>query len=346
MFCRACGFQNSDSARFCGHCGTPLQQVLVQPLSGTSGTPVFSCSPTKDLGQEARRVFDLSVGPIATQLRSIPGRGSSSQERSARTFLNAEIVGIIVYFSSIAEPVTDSQGGVFVRVCGTLQPSEFGRYSDAQARQFIVNMLGNCRAPDLFLYSLLQNYDQSHGTTFHSELAILYIEIATAVIAASGALSLKASTELERFKSILPATQISNIGQQSCQGNVVAQRSDDAKSAVALGVQDHNEVPSREPALSELDTLVLQDALNRERRAKAALRAVLQKNGCSEEQVETAMREVDDPTGLDGLVLQDALRREGRAKAALQAVMKSDGCSEEQIEEVMRSVDNAGDGDA
>jgi hypothetical protein len=283
-------------------------------------------------------------------MRLISGRGTSNQERSSRTFLNTEIVRVIVYFSGITGRITDGQGELFVKVCGTLQPSNFGKYSPTQARQLMEGMLINYPdyrvVPDLFFFGLLQKYDQSVGTNLHSELAIFYIEIATAAIAANGAVSLNASAELERFKNTLPATQIPNIGQQPSEGNVVAQRSDDAKSAAALGVQDHNEVPSREPAPSELDTLVLQDTLNRERRAKAALRAVLQKNGCSEEQVNRAMREVDDPTGLDDLVLQDALRREGRAKAALQAVMKSDGCSEEQIEEVTSSVDNAGDGDA
>jgi hypothetical protein len=211
--------------------------------------------------------------------------------------LNTEIAEIIIYFSSITGPITDGQGKLFATVCGTLQPSTFGRYSPPEARQFMQGISNNPNYrnhPDTFIYSLLQKYDQSYGTNFHSELANFYIEIATAAIAAGGLISPKASAELERFKSTLAATQIANIGQRPSQGDVVAQRGDNAKSAPALGAQDHNAVSSPKPAPAELEGLVLQDAMNREQRAKAALRAVLQKDGCSEEQVEEVMRSVDN----------------------------------------------------
>jgi hypothetical protein len=47
---------------------------------------------------------------------------------------------------------------------------------------------------------------------------------------------------------------------------------------------------------SELTELVVQDALNREHRAKAALVAVLKQNNCSDTEIEAVMRTVDaDP---------------------------------------------------
>lgn len=47
----------------------------------------------------------------------------------------------------------------------------------------------------------------------------------------------------------------------------------------------------------QLERLVAQDALKREDRAKAALRAVLLKNGCNEDQIDTVMRTVENDLG-------------------------------------------------
>jgi hypothetical protein len=45
---------------------------------------------------------------------------------------------------------------------------------------------------------------------------------------------------------------------------------------------------------TELDKLVLQDAMNRELRAKAALIAVLQQQGCTQTQIDEVMSKVDN----------------------------------------------------
>jgi hypothetical protein len=46
--------------------------------------------------------------------------------------------------------------------------------------------------------------------------------------------------------------------------------------------------------VGELDRMILQDALNREARAKASLRAVLEEQGCTEAQIDEVMERVDN----------------------------------------------------
>lgn len=68
------------------------------------------------------------------------------------------------------------------------------------------------------------------------------------------------------------------------------------RKIVALGF-DHKPGNKTEPAsddLNEIRELVTQDALRREVRAKAALVAVLQQQGCSQEQVDEVLRKVDN----------------------------------------------------
>jgi hypothetical protein len=85
------------------------------------------------------------------------------------------------------------------------------------------------------------------------------------------------------FRHILRAIENHDINQQKNRWMEEARLEAEKVKAIAS-----------KPELGELDQLLLQDAMNRETRAKAALIAVLQSQGCSERQIEDVLKTVDD----------------------------------------------------
>jgi hypothetical protein len=138
----------------------------------------------------------------------------SSQEQNARTFINQEILGTLIHFSSTTGAITESHGELFVRICGGLEPRKFGKYLRHDGQRFMAGLLNaSPRYRELekpFCYSLLQKYDEENGTGFHQQLSDLYIGIAAAAIGADGSPSAESSAELERFKALLEACKSLN----------------------------------------------------------------------------------------------------------------------------------------
>ena len=207
MSCSSCGFENPIYARYCGRCGAPQRP----PISVTQGgTAAVTQVNTNSLGSEARRLSDLIVSPIATELRAIKGKGGSSQEQSARTFINQEILGTLVHFACTGGAITPNHGELFVAICGTLEPRKFGKYSREDGKRFMDAPLKatpqyrELKKP--FCYGILENYDVENGTSFHTQLRELYVGIAVAAISANGSRTAEASAELERFKVLLAPT--------------------------------------------------------------------------------------------------------------------------------------------
>lgn len=60
------------------------------------------------------------------------------------------------------------------------------------------------------------------------------------------------------------------------------------------------ELVSRTQEINPIDQMTVQDALNREARAKSALRAVLLRSGCSEDDIGGVMDDVDGHQDGDG----------------------------------------------
>lgn len=49
LFCDACGNQNREQARFCGHCGQPLQAQVPEPSEKVGEPPLQSESKSKSV---------------------------------------------------------------------------------------------------------------------------------------------------------------------------------------------------------------------------------------------------------------------------------------------------------
>src|SRR5436309_8444227 len=89
--CRACGGENPEGMRFCGHCGAPAKAVEPEPAT----------APDEHEIAEALRSF--VAGPVAEQL--VEAGGKLPEERRLITALFADVSG----FTSLADRLDPEQ---------------------------------------------------------------------------------------------------------------------------------------------------------------------------------------------------------------------------------------------
>src|SRR5947207_14619649 len=90
--CAACGGDNPDGTRFCGHCGAPADE---QPtVEQRSDQPTAGSTADQDVAQALR---SFVAGPIADRL--IGSGGHVPEERRLITALFADISG----FTALAD---------------------------------------------------------------------------------------------------------------------------------------------------------------------------------------------------------------------------------------------------
>jgi len=150
MFCKQCGKATADDAKFCGHCGAPLE-VIVQPSQASRTTasdapPILTqVTPVAQVRPGVRywaRMFDLSLAAIVGGIAvGIFNPDAFNEPGSVQLFELVALVAIFawVFVESLLLSTTGTTPGKWLFKTRLIPPSgEKPDYSTALSRSFKV----------------------------------------------------------------------------------------------------------------------------------------------------------------------------------------------------------------
>jgi len=110
MFCSNCGFQNHDTAKFCGHCGQPLKPA-VAPIAGIT-PPVPSAAPSTASPPPVSQTAMLATQSVLrgryfiVKLLSQGGMGAAYLAQDQQTFGRKVVIKeMLPYYTTPAEKI-------------------------------------------------------------------------------------------------------------------------------------------------------------------------------------------------------------------------------------------------
>jgi hypothetical protein len=182
MICSACGVNNPKFAKFCGSCGVAQAPILLPTPPATQthtlGSPTTSDRTLVDLKRDILAAVDRPVPPTADSQKNID-KSSSRQIRSARQYIRAELMRLMVHFARLDQPISAGKSEVFLSLYGLLDPP-FSHYTTDHGLSFLNEFMrsgvsqGNVDPLEKSLgRTCMERHDRINGTHFFEETSPL-----------------------------------------------------------------------------------------------------------------------------------------------------------------------------